>query len=68
MPHTDTHECFLSDADRPIWGASRIARELGISRWKFLRCANLLPVSKIGNKFVTTPRRLREALNGEVRK
>jgi hypothetical protein len=51
--------------DLPIWGAARIAAEIGLDRQAtyHLLSRNLLPgVKKIGRRYVTTPSRLRAAL------
>lgn len=65
----------LDDQDRPVWGARQIALAAGLvdSKGKprlratyHLLEKGLLPASKVGRSFVSTPRRLRAVANGEV--
>jgi len=53
--------------DIPIWGASRIAAEIGLDRGAVyhLLGRNLLPARRIGRRWVSTRGQLRRALTGE---
>ena len=61
--------------DRPIWGAEAIGREVGliddngnvdIRKAFYLLENELLPGTKVGRQWVSTPRRLRAVFAGEV--
>ncbi len=61
-----------TDLDKPIWGARAIAAEAGlfdedgepdVARAFYLLEAGLLPGSKAGRAWVSTPRRLRSIAN-----
>jgi hypothetical protein len=61
--------------DRPVWGARQIALAAGLVDEKgkpklrktyHLLEQGLLPASKVGRSFVSTPRRLRSVANGEA--
>lgn len=60
--------------DRPIWGAAAIAREAGLvdddgkidlRKTFYLLEKGLLPASKIGRRWTSTPRRLRRVFAGD---
>jgi hypothetical protein len=53
--------------DTPIWGAARIAAEVGLDRSSVyhLLGRGLLPARRIGRRWVSTPGQLRRALVGE---
>jgi hypothetical protein len=53
--------------DTPIWGAARIAREVGLDRAQayHLLSRGLLPARRVGRRWVTTRDRLRQALTGD---
>jgi hypothetical protein len=63
-----SNESTALDLDTPIWGAAEIAREIGRSeRATFhLLESGSLPATKVGGRWVTSPRRLREHLLGNV--
>ena len=54
------------DLDEPLWGAKEISKVIKRSeRATFhLLQARLLPATKIGDRYVTTRRRLRQAILG----
>lgn len=56
------------DLDRPIWGAQAIAEEIDRSPRQTFHMLNTgqLPASKIGDRWVTTRRRLRALFAGEA--
>jgi hypothetical protein len=58
----------ITDLDRPIYGAEAIGREIGLSKTRTFYALEkkLLPASKLGKIWFTTPRRLRAFLNGEA--
>jgi hypothetical protein len=53
--------------DTLIWGASRIAAEVGLDRGSVyhLLSRGLLPARRVGRRRVSTPGQLRRALTGE---
>jgi hypothetical protein len=62
------------DLDKPIWGARAIATAAGlfdengepdVARAFYLLEENLLPASKVGRAWTSTPRRLRSIASGE---
>jgi hypothetical protein len=57
-----------ADPDRPLWGAAAIGAEINRSERQahYLLERGLLDASKIGKFWVSTPRRLRDRLLGEV--
>jgi hypothetical protein len=66
MPDNNTPP--TRDNDRPVWGAARIAAEIGLNRQStyHLLSKNLLPgVKKIGRRYVTTTGQLRRALGAD---
>jgi hypothetical protein len=56
------------DLDRPLWGAKAIGAEIGRSeRQAYHLLENgLIPGEKVGKIWVSTPRRLRGRILGEV--
>lgn len=61
--------------DRPIWGAENIAREAGlvdddgnvdVRKAFYLLEKGLLPGTKVGRLWASTPRRIRRAFAGEA--
>jgi hypothetical protein len=69
MIHDDEH------LDRPLWGAEAIGREANlvdddgevhIRKTFYLLEKGLLPGTKIGRQWTSTPRRIRHALAGEA--
>jgi hypothetical protein len=50
--------------DTPIWGADRIAREIGLDRQAtyHLLSRGLLPAKRVGRRWVSSRTRLRQAL------
>jgi hypothetical protein len=60
----------VHDHDRPIWGASAIAREAGLpdraAAYRLLEAGHL-PGRKIGRRWVSTPSQIRGALIGNQR-
>jgi len=64
-----------SDLDRPIWGAEEIGREAGLidengivdtRKAFYLLERGLLPATKVGRQWTSTPRRIRRVFAGEV--
>lgn len=64
-----------TDLDRPLWGAEAIGREAGlidddgkveVRRAFYLLEKGLLPATKIGGTWTSTPRRLRKVFCGEA--
>ena len=57
-----------TDPDRLLWGACEIAAHIcRTERQAFYLLENgLIPAAKVGKSWVTTPRRLREHLLGNV--
>ncbi len=66
MENTTPH--YLDELDRPIWGARRIAEEAGRTERQIyhLTARGHLDVSVVGNRLVSTPRRIRRSLGIEV--
>jgi hypothetical protein len=58
----------IYDHDRPIWGASAIAREAGLpdraAAYHLLEAGHL-PGRKVGRRWVSTPGQIRGALVGD---
>jgi hypothetical protein len=63
------------DLDTPIWGAEAIGREAGcidndgnvdLRRAFYLLERGLLPATKVGRQWTSTPRRLRRFFAGEA--
>ena len=56
------------DPDRPIWGAAAIGREINLDArqaYYILEAGHLDGVAdKVGGRWVSTPRRLRQIANG----
>jgi hypothetical protein len=57
-----------TDLDRPLWGAREIGAVLNRSERKtyYMLEQGLLPATKVGKVWVTTPRRLMALVNGAV--
>jgi hypothetical protein len=57
-----------ADPDRPLWGAAAIGAEINRTERQahYMLERGLLPAEKIGKSWVSTPRRLRDRLLGEV--
>jgi hypothetical protein len=62
-PAHNTEPKIIQD-DTPIWGADRIAREIGLDRQAtyHLLSGGLLPAKRIGRRWVSSRTRLRQAL------
>jgi hypothetical protein len=62
----ETQPKIIQD-DRPVWGASAIAAEIGLDRQAtyHLLSKNLLPARRVGRRWVSTPSQLRRALGAE---
>jgi hypothetical protein len=63
-----------NDLDRPLWGAEAIGREAGclddagkvdLRKVFYLLERGLLPGTKVGRQWTSTPRRLRRLFTGE---
>ena len=76
MPGEPIDEAAMADTtkiihqdDRPIWGAARIATEIGLDRGAAYHLLNkgLLPARRIGRRWVSTRGQLRQALTGGER-
>jgi hypothetical protein len=57
-----------AELDVPLWGAVAIGLAINRSprQTVYMLERGLIPASKVGKSWVTTPRRLRERLVGEV--
>jgi hypothetical protein len=55
------------DDDQPLWGAAAIGKPLGLDerQARHLLEKGVLPAQKIGGKWVSTRRRLRERVVGQ---
>jgi hypothetical protein len=58
----------LDELDQPLWGAARIAEFINRKRRQtyYLLSSGLLDANKIGETWVSTPRRLRRSLGMEA--
>lgn len=57
------------DPDEPIWGAENFAKIINRSEAAtrhLIRTGKLPGVNKVGDRYVSTPRKLRAAVLGEV--
>jgi hypothetical protein len=65
MAQDNTEPKIIQD-DTPIWGADRIAREIGLDRQATYHLLSrgllLLPAKRIGRRWVSSRTRLRQAL------
>ena len=57
------YDAFL---DEPIWGAKNIVREIKrpVAATYYLIATEVIPVTKIANRYCTTRRKLRDLFNG----
>ena len=63
----DENQAKIHQDDVPIWGASAIAREIGLARGQayHLLSQGLLPARRIGRRWVSTPTQLRRVVVGD---